>query len=94
MNLVFSYSVHEDRRLAEAGFTFLGASYDKHKGEVHVFQLMTLEQARQEDSGQALDLLTEKAAPLVKHSIQYDPTPFRPYGLNALNCEQETICAA
>lgn len=79
MNLVFSYSPEEDHKLAEAGFTFLGASYDNKKGEVHVFQLMSLKECAADEGDKALDLLTEKAAPLVKHSITFSMPPIPSY---------------
>jgi hypothetical protein len=71
MNLVFSYSVHEDKRLAEAGFTFLGAARDSKNVEVHVFQLLSLEEYQAEGGDKAVDVATAKAAPLVKHRILY-----------------------
>lgn len=71
MNLVFSYSPEEDHKLAEAGFTFLGASYDNNKSEVHVFQLMSLKECEADEGDKNLDRLTEKADRLVKHSIKF-----------------------
>jgi hypothetical protein len=71
MNLVFSYSPEEDHKLAEAGFTFLGASYDNKKSEVHVFQLMSLKECEADESDKNLDRLTEKADRLVNHSITF-----------------------
>lgn len=76
MNLVFSYSPEEDHKLAEAGFKFLGASYDNKKGEVHVFQLMSLKECEADEGDKKLDLLTEKADQLVKHSITFSMPPF------------------
>jgi hypothetical protein len=75
MNLVFSYSPEEDHKLAEAGFTFLGASYDNKKGEVHVFQLMSLEECQADEGDKELDRLTDKADQLVKHSITFGVPP-------------------
>jgi type II restriction/modification system DNA methylase subunit YeeA len=71
MNLIFSYSVEEDRRLAEAGFTFLGAAKDNKKVEVHVFQLLNLEVANAEGGAKALDQATDKASRLVKHQVKF-----------------------
>lgn len=69
MNLVFSYSVNDDNKLAEAGFEFLGAAVDKHGSEVHVFQLLNLEDARKEDGDDKLNELTNKASMLVEHDL-------------------------
>lgn len=37
MNLIFSYSVTEDKLLLENGHIFIGAGYDQGNSEVHIF---------------------------------------------------------
>lgn len=69
MNLVFSYSMAEDNKLAAAGFEFLGAAVDKNAKEVHVFQLLNLEAARAEDGDAKLNELTNTASMLVEHDL-------------------------
>lgn len=69
MNLVFSYSSDEDKKLDAAGFTFLGAARDSHGSEVHVFQLVSLDDARQPEGDAAIGSATEKAQSLVRHAL-------------------------
>jgi hypothetical protein len=69
MNLVFSYSIEEDNKLAEAGFEFLGAGHDKNAKEVHVFQLLPLAEYQAEGGDEKLEPLTNKASMLVEHDL-------------------------
>lgn len=72
MNLVFSYSVHEDKRLADAGFKYLGGGQDSKGTEVHVFELVSNDTFQLDGGQAAVEAATEVAAPLVSHNIRYE----------------------
>lgn len=45
MNLLFSYSMKQDYEADAKGYKFLGAAKDSNNSEVHVFEIMPLEEA-------------------------------------------------
>lgn len=46
MNLFISYSMKDDTNATDRGYKFLGAGRDQNGNEVHVFEAMSLEDAK------------------------------------------------
>jgi hypothetical protein len=59
MNLILSYGAVDDDILHKKGFKFLGAAEDKDDMEVHVFELLSLEDYQSTHNPNVLKFISE-----------------------------------